>query len=101
MHDCDFMLCLGARFDDRITGRTDAFSPHSFKVHVDIDPSSINKNIHVHVPIVGDVGSVLEDMLALWQERGSKTNSAALAKWWKQIALWKGGTASPTAARTR
>ncbi|MFO1105730.1 MAG: acetolactate synthase 3 large subunit [Amaricoccus sp.] len=90
MHDCDFMLCLGARFDDRITGRTDAFSPHSFKVHVDIDPSSINKNIHVHVPIVGDVGSVLEDMLALWQERGSKTNSAALAKWWKQIALWKG-----------
>ncbi len=90
MHDCDFMLCVGARFDDRITGRVDAFSPHSLKVHVDIDPSSINKNIHVHVPIVGDVASVLGDMLALWQERGAKTNSAAVAKWWKQIALWKG-----------
>lgn len=90
MHDCDFLLCLGARFDDRITGRTDAFSPHSFKVHVDIDPSSINKNIHVQVPIVGDVGEVLADMLELWQARGSKTNSAAVAKWWKQIALWKG-----------
>lgn len=90
MHDCDFMLCLGARFDDRITGRTDAFSPHSFKVHVDIDPSSINKNIHVHVPIVGDVGSVLADILELWQARGSRTNSGAVAKWWKQIALWRG-----------
>ena len=90
MHDCDFMLCIGARFDDRITGRTDAFSPGSFKVHVDIDPSSINKNIHVHVPIVGDVAAVLDDMLALWKERGSKTASAAVAKWWKQIELWRG-----------
>ena len=72
MHDCDFMLCIGARFDDRITGRTDAFSPGSFKVHVDIDASSINKNIRVHVPIVGDVASVLADMLALWKERGSQ-----------------------------
>lgn len=90
MHDCDFMLCIGARFDDRITGRTDAFSPGSFKVHVDIDPSSINKNIHVQVPIVGDVGSVLADMLALWEERGAVVNTAALAKWWKQIDLWRG-----------
>ncbi len=89
MHDCDFMLCVGARFDDRITGRTDAFSPGSFKVHVDIDASSINKNIRVHVPIVGDVGSVLADMLALWKERGSKTRSEAVAKWWKQIELWR------------
>ena len=72
MHDCDFMLCVGARFDDRITGRTDAFSPGSFKVHIDIDPSSINKNIHVDVPIVGDVASVLADMLALWKERGAQ-----------------------------
>ena len=72
MHDCDFMLCIGARFDDRITGRTDAFSPGSFKVHIDIDPSSINKNIHVQVPIVGDVAAVLADMLALWKERGSQ-----------------------------
>jgi acetolactate synthase-1/2/3 large subunit len=90
MHDCDVMVCIGARFDDRITGRLDAFSPHSFKIHIDIDPSSINKNVHVDVPIVGDVGSVLEDMLALWKERGAKTNSAALAKWWRQIELWRG-----------
>ena len=73
MHDCDVMLCVGARFDDRITGRLDAFSPGSFRIHIDIDPSSINKNIHVQVPIVGDVAAVLGDMLALWQERGSKT----------------------------
>ena len=89
MHDCDVMLCIGARFDDRITGRTDAFSPGSFKVHIDIDPSSINKNIHVDVPIVGDVGSVLEDMLTLWKERGSKTNSAAIQRWWKQVGIWR------------
>ena len=90
MHDCDLMLCIGARFDDRITGRTDAFSPRSLKVHIDIDPSSINKNIHVDVPIVGDVGSVLEDILALWKSRGSKTASRAIANWWKQIGLWRG-----------
>jgi acetolactate synthase-1/2/3 large subunit len=90
MHDCDFMLCSGARFDDRITGRTDAFSPGSFKVHIDIDPSSINKNIHVNVPIVGDVGTVLAQILELWKERGAQTESAALAKWWKQIGLWRG-----------
>ena len=89
MHDCDVMLCLGARFDDRITGRLDAFSPHSFKVHVDIDPSSINKNVHVEAPVIGDVGSVLEDALALWRERGARTNRAAVAKWWKQIELWR------------
>jgi len=89
MHDCDVMVCLGARFDDRITGRLDAFSPHSFKIHVDIDPSSINKNVHVQVPIVGDVGSVMEDMLALWRERGARANPA-VAKWWRQIELWRG-----------
>ena len=89
MHDCDVMLCLGARFDDRITGRTDAFSPHSYKIHVDIDPSSINKNIHVQVPIVADVGSAIDDILALWRERGSRTNAGGLQKWWKQIALWR------------
>ncbi len=89
MHDCDYMLCIGARFDDRITGRTDAFSPGSFKVHIDIDPSSINKNIHVNVPIVGDIAFVLEDMLALWKERGSKTASTSVAKWMKQIDKWR------------
>ncbi|TPE53853.1 acetolactate synthase 3 large subunit [Amaricoccus solimangrovi] len=89
MHDCDVMICLGARFDDRITGRTDAFSPHSYRIHVDIDPSSINKNIHVHVPIVADVGSAIEDILALWRERGARTNAGPVQKWWKQIALWR------------
>jgi acetolactate synthase-1/2/3 large subunit len=63
MHDCDVMVCIGARFDDRITGRLNAFSPNSKKIHIDIDPSSINKNVRVDVPIVGDVGNVLEDML--------------------------------------
>ncbi len=89
MHDCDYMLCIGARFDDRITGRLDAFSPRSFKVHIDIDPSSINKNIHVDVPIIGDVASVLEDMLTLWKERGARTSSEGVAKWWKQIEEWR------------
>lgn len=89
MHGCDFMLCVGARFDDRITGRTDAFSPDSFKIHIDIDPSSINKIIHVDVPIIGDIGHVLEDMLRVWKSRGKKTNSPEVAKWWKQIDEWR------------
>jgi acetolactate synthase-1/2/3 large subunit len=89
MHDCDVMVCIGARFDDRITGRLDAFSPGSFKIHIDIDPSSINKNVHVDVPIVGDVANVLEDMLAIWKERGSRTNSAAVVKWWAKIDKWR------------
>ena len=90
MHDCDFMLCVGARFDDRITGRTDAFSPGSFKVHVDIDASSINKNIRVHVadrrrrrlgrsPTCSRSG----------RSAARKTRSEAVAKWWKQIELWR------------
>ena len=67
MHDCDLMICIGARFDDRITGRLDAFSPGSKKIHVDIDPSSINKNVKVDVPIVGDCAHVLDDMMRLWR----------------------------------
>ena len=67
MHDCDVMICIGARFDDRITGRLDAFSPGSKKIHVDIDPSSINKNVKVDVPIIGDCAHVLEDMVRLWR----------------------------------
>ncbi len=89
MHDCDFMLCIGARFDDRITGRLDAFSPDSVKVHIDIDPSSINKNIHVDVPIVGDIAHVLEDMLRVWKARGRQTRSEAVARWWQQIEEWR------------
>ncbi|MBR9651986.1 acetolactate synthase 3 large subunit [Thalassovita aquimarina] len=89
MHDCDLMINVGARFDDRITGRIDAFSPKSKKAHIDIDPSSINKVIRVDIPIVGDVGHVLEDVLKVWKSRGRKTNREALQAWWKQIDGWK------------
>ena len=89
MHDCDLMLNIGARFDDRITGRLNAFSPGSKKVHVDIDPSSINKVIRVDVPIIGDVANVLEAALTLWKTRGRKVNREGLAKWWAQIEIWK------------
>ena len=75
MHGCDLMICIGARFDDRITGRLDAFSPGSRKIHVDIDPSSINKNVKVDLGIVGDCGNVLDDMLAEWRASGGGTGS--------------------------
>jgi len=89
MHDCDVMICIGARFDDRITGATDKFSPGSKKVHIDIDPSSINKNIQVDVPIVGDIAEVLHTMMRFWKARGSKTKSIEVKKWWSQINDWK------------
>ena len=89
MHDCDVMICVGARFDDRITGRLDAFAPKSKKIHIDIDPSSINKNVRADVPIVGDVGHVLEDMTRIFRSRGAKTNKAAVVKWWEKIAEWQ------------
>ena len=89
MHDCDLMINIGARFDDRITGRIADFSPGSVKAHIDIDPSSINKVIHVEIPIVGDVGHVLEDLLKVWKSRGRKTNASALGKWWEKIEGWK------------
>ena len=77
MHDCDVMLCVGARFDDRITGRTDAFSPGSKKIHIDIDPSSINKNIRVDIPIIGDAANVLGDLLAGVQGGGEEAGYPA------------------------
>src|SRR5215203_3389797 len=89
MHDCDLMICIGARFDDRITGRLDAFSPGSTKIHVDIDPSSINKNVKVDVPIIGDCANVLEDMLALWRSSKAQPDKKALGDWWKQIDKWR------------
>jgi acetolactate synthase-1/2/3 large subunit len=89
MHGCDLMINVGARFDDRITGRIADFSPHSRKAHIDIDPSSINKVIRVDVPIVGDVGHVLGDVLALWKARGRKTNREGVAKWWAKIGEWR------------
>ena len=89
MHDCDLMINIGARFDDRITGRIDAFSPGSIKAHVDIDPSSINKVIKTDIPIVGDVGHVLEDILKVWKSRGRKTDVGAVTAWRSQIADWR------------
>ena len=89
MHDCDLMINIGARFDDRITGRIDAFSPGSKKAHVDIDPSSINKVIPMDIAIVGDIAHVLEDLLKVWKSRGSKVNSGAIKNWWGQINDWK------------
>ena len=88
MHDCDFMFCIGARFDDRITGKTDEFSPNSTKIHIDIDPSSINKNILVDIGIVGDIDISLQAFLKLWKKRGAKTSLNK--SWWKQIYDWKG-----------
>ena len=89
MHDCDVMICMGARFDDRITGRLDAFSPGSRKIHVDIDPSSINKNVKVDVPIIGDCAHVLEDMVRLWRAGAMHADKRALDVWWKQIDTWR------------
>lgn len=89
MHDCDVMVCIGARFDDRITGRLDAFSPNSKKIHIDIDPSSINKIVRTDIGILGDVGHVLEDMVRLWRA-SKKTDRSQLADWWTRIAKWKG-----------
>ena len=86
MHDCDVMLCIGARFDDRITGRTDAFSPGSKKIHIDIDPSSINKNIRVDVPIIGDAGSVMADLLQAFRAEGK---TPRIDPWWFEIGRWR------------
>ncbi|MDZ7710950.1 MAG: acetolactate synthase 3 large subunit [Roseovarius sp.] len=89
MHGCDLMINIGARFDDRITGRLDAFSPDSTKAHIDIDPSSINKVIKTDIPIVGDIAHVLEDVLKVWKARGRKVNREGIAKWWERIEDWR------------
>ena len=89
MHDCDLMICVGARFDDRITGRLDAFAPHSKKIHIDIDPSSINKNVKVDLAIIGDCAHVLEDMVRLWRAEAHRPDDKALALWWEAINQWR------------
>ena len=89
MHDCDLLINIGARFDDRITGKVDEFSPNSKKIHIDIDPSSINKTIEVDVPLVGDVAHILEDALKLWKSNVYKTDKAAVKNWWSTIDKWK------------
>jgi acetolactate synthase-1/2/3 large subunit len=88
MHDCDVMLCVGARFDDRVTGRLDAFSPNSRKIHIDIDASSINKNVRVEVPIVADCGKALAAMNKAWAKRADK-RQPDLKPWWAQIDKWR------------
>ncbi|AIK42938.1 acetolactate synthase 3 large subunit [Brucella cytisi] len=89
MHDCDVMLCVGARFDDRITGRLNAFSPNSKKIHIDIDPSSINKSVRVDVPIIGDVAHVLEDIVRQFRASDKKPEKQAIGAWWEQIDRWR------------
>lgn len=89
MHGCDLMINLGARFDDRITGRLDAFSPGSRKIHVDIDPSSINKTVKVDVGIIGDCKNVLAEMIRVWKDRKYQADGEALKGWWGEINKWR------------
>ena len=89
MHGCDVMLNIGARFDDRVTGRLNAFSPDSRKIHGDIDPSSINKNVPVEVPVVGDAGLILQALIAGWKDSPIPQDREALATWWRQIDGWR------------
>jgi acetolactate synthase-1/2/3 large subunit len=89
MHGCDVMICVGARFDDRITGRIDGFSPGSKKIHIDIDPSQIHKNIRADIPIIGDCGYVLEEMLRVWRARSPQIDKKALKAWWTDINTWR------------
>jgi len=89
MHDCDVMICVGARFDDRITGRLNGFSPNSKKIHIDIDPSSINKTVRVDIPVVADVAHALEDMIRVWKAKSISLDKKSLDTWWKQIDGWR------------
>ena len=89
MHGCDMLLAVGARFDDRVTGRLNAFSQNSQKIHIDIDGSSINKNVPIEVPIMADAGKALKAILAAWQASDAPTDRPALASWWRQIDAWK------------
>ncbi|HCK83900.1 MAG TPA: acetolactate synthase 3 large subunit [Hyphomonadaceae bacterium] len=91
MHDCDVMVCIGARFDDRVTGRLDAFSPNSRKIHVDIDPSSINKNVPVDIALVADAGAAMEALIHEWRRRNAANphDKARLDLWRRQIEAWR------------
>lgn len=88
-HGCDVLIALGSRFDDRVTGRVDAFSPDSFKIHADIDPSQINKIIPVDQPIIGDAGRIIEMMIEEWEKEPAYAHTADLAAWWEQIEAWR------------
>lgn len=89
MYHCDVMINIGARFDDRVTGKLSEFSPRSSKIHVDIDASSINKSVRVDLPILGDAGTVLQHMIRIWKEKKHRPNVAALKDWWAQIEKWR------------
>jgi acetolactate synthase-1/2/3 large subunit len=89
MHECDVMLCIGARFDDRVTGDTNKFSPYAKIIHVDIDPSSISKTISADIPVVGPAGAILEEMIRQVKDSGRKPDAEALQKWWHQIDGWR------------
>jgi len=92
MHDCDLMINIGARFDDRITGKIDEFSPKSKKIHIDIDPSSINKNIKVDIALVGDVKIVLEKLISVFEKKNpdfTNSNKQKISSWWGQIETWR------------
>jgi acetolactate synthase-1/2/3 large subunit len=89
MHDCDVMIAVGARFDDRVTGRLNAFAPNSKKIHIDIDPSSINKNVRVDVPLLGDCGETLAALLAGWRKMAPHPDGAARSAWWRQLDSWR------------
>ena len=89
MHGCDVLLAVGARFDDRVTGRLNAFCQSSRKIHIDIDGSSINKNVPVEVPIIADAGKALNALMQAWQDDETKVDSLALAAWWRQIDGWR------------
>jgi len=89
MHGCDVMINVGARFDDRVTGRLNAFSPNSKKIHVDIDQSSVNKNVRVDLPIIADAAETLAEMIRIWKARRAQPDAKALAAWWKQIDAWR------------
>ena len=89
MHDCDVMINIGARFDDRVTGRLNAFSPGSRKIHVDIDPSSVNKNVRADLAVIGDAGEVLAEMLKIWKSRRLKADGKGLSAWWQRIGEWR------------
>ncbi len=89
MHECDVMICIGARFDDRVTGKLDGFSPNSKKIHIDIDPSSINKNVHIDLGIVADAGKAINAMMKAWQDRKYQADKAAQESWWNKINEWR------------
>ncbi|MAZ98258.1 MAG: acetolactate synthase 3 large subunit [Rhodospirillaceae bacterium] len=89
MNQCDVMLNIGARFDDRVTGRLSDFSPRSTKIHVDIDPSSINKNVKVDLPIIGDASMTIEKMIKIWKHKGYQKNDPQIKEWWSDIEGWR------------